>query len=711
MKTPNLDHVKHITRFVVDQIQKFRTFMEPYNHILNRYSMISHILLAALLNFTIEAVSRHSLFEATHFMLHSSLAFLLNVCLIFATLSIVFLFRRRVFWRFLISAVWLLLGISNAVLLSVRVTPFNAQDLKVLGDAISLSLQYFNWFNVISKGLALIAIITTIVLIWLKADRYHGKVNYIVSIVGVIVSFAVYSLFSYVAVQNKIVSNYFDNIAFAYQDYGFPYCFTASIIHTGISEPSGYSEEMMSQLNTNKRLTQVSKNVHGNIMPNILFVQLESFFDPQEVKWLHMSEDPIPNYRALSKNFSNGYFIVPTIGAGTANTEFEALTGMNMRYFGPGEYPYKTYARYHPVESIASSLGAFGYKAFAIHNHGGNFYSRAHVFNNMGFDTFVSKEFMNITKTTPNGWATDDVLPPIIMDSLRSTAGQDFVFTITVQSHGEYSLEPVLEEPNITVEVGNREDKYAWEYYVNMIHQVDQFIGQLIHELSMLNEPTVVVFYGDHLPTLDLLSSDLKGGSVFQTNYLIWDNIGLEKQTNALYAYQMAAHVFGLLGYHTGTVFNFHQSRMGTTGYLDDLKALQYDLLYGEQYVYAHQRIPFTYNHMKMGLVSSDIVHVVQKESGASYVHGDQFTKNSKVFINGVQQKTLYKSSYLLTWTGTTLTDGDIIAVAHVGSSKTIFRMGYRYEYINGSLHKMPHDPKQGVPGREAFDDEMPPPL
>ncbi len=79
-------------------------------------------------------------------------------------------------------------------------------------------------------------------------------------------------------------------------------------------------------------------------------LQTQSFFTT--------SEDACPNLHNLYQNYSNGYFKVPSVGAGTANTEFEVLTGMNLRYFGPGEYPYKTYSKKHPTESAATALAS-----------------------------------------------------------------------------------------------------------------------------------------------------------------------------------------------------------------------------------------------------------------------------------------------------------------------------------------------------------------
>ena len=98
-----------------------------------------------------------------------------------------------------------------------------------------------------------------------------------------------------VAIDKRVISNYFGNIAFAYEDYGFPYCFSASLFNTGINEPAGYSEETMNEITDNGRLTQSSTGLSEDEMPNIMFVQLESFFDPTEVEWLRFSEDPIPN--------------------------------------------------------------------------------------------------------------------------------------------------------------------------------------------------------------------------------------------------------------------------------------------------------------------------------------------------------------------------------------------------------------------------------
>ena len=91
----------------------------------------------------------------------------------------------------------------------------------------------------------------------------------------------------------------------------------------------------------------------------------------------------MPNWTALKEAYSSGYLTVPVVGAGTANTEFEVLTGMSSRFFGPGEYPFQTCLKDQTVESVAYDLKENGYATHAIHNHRAAFYSRNEVYPNL----------------------------------------------------------------------------------------------------------------------------------------------------------------------------------------------------------------------------------------------------------------------------------------------------------------------------------------
>lgn len=666
----------------------FAKKMQPVYAFMNRFSLIFHALLACIINFVIEAISRHSVVAAWDYMTGTPLVFLYNAFMIFVTFSIVYLFKRRIFVRMIIGAIWVILGIANGYILLKRVTPFNAQDLKIAGDGIALINNYCNGFEVVVIAVGAVALLIWLISMWRRGGQYAGKIHHIAALIGIIVCGVLYTFVTNIAIDKRVVSTYFGNIAFAYEDYGLPYCFSASLFNTGISEPNGYTKKAMAKIDKDGELNQTAASRSSDELPNIIVVQLESYFDVANAEFFTTSEDACPNLHNLYQNYSNGYFKVPSVGAGTANTEFEVLTGMNLRYFGPGEYPYKTYSKKHPTESAATALASLGYGTHALHDNTGNFYSRANVFNNMGFDTFTSKEFMNVLQTTENGWAKDEILTQHIMEAMDTTKQEDFVFTVSVQGHGNYPETQVIENPKIKVEgIEDEALKNKWEYYVNQVYEMDQFVGDLIKAVEERNEPSVVVFYGDHLPTMGLKAEDLKSRYLYNTNYVIWDNIGLQKDDKNIPAYQLMSEVLNRLDIHSGTVFNYHQQRKGTKNYLSDLELLQYDILYGKQYVY-NGKAPITEGHMVMGIRNVSLSSIVPQLNSGYSLYGENFTKYSRVYVNGEKQKSSFLNNTRINLSETELKDGDVIQVGQVGSSDTIFRMSDKYTHQNGQLVK-----------------------
>ena len=663
---------------------EFSKKLQPIFGYMNRFSIVLHALWAIIINFIIESLSRHSVVAAWTYLTETPLVYFYNAFMIFITFSIVYVFKRRIFTRIILSVLWLFLGVVNGVMLLKRVTPFNAQDLKTMTEGFSLFTNYFKGFELVLMVIGIGALIVWVISIWRRGGQYQGKVNRVLALCGVIVSLGAFNFMTEKAVEHRVVSTYFGNIAFAYHDYGLPYCFASSIFNTGISEPNGYSEETINKITDNKTITE--SKMDSDVKPNVIVVQLESFFDTSEFEALKTSKDPLPNLRRMSKEFSSGYFKVPSVGAGTANTEFEVLTGMNLRYFGPGEYPYKTVLKEQTAESAATAFASFGYGTHALHNNGGNFYSRAKVFNNIGFDSFTSKEFMNILQLTENGWAKDDILLTHIEDALNSTKQQDFVFTISVQGHGSYPEEKILEHTEITASGMETQGKNnAWEYYVNQVYAMDQFANNLVNMMEDRGEPAVVVFYGDHLPTMGLEAKDMKSRYLYNTNYVIWDNIGLEKEDKNLPAYQLMADVMERIDMHAGTVFNYHQNRRKSQDYLLDLELLQYDILYGNQYVYDGQH-PIVEGHMEMGIRDVKLSGLTEKPSGGYFLHGENFTKWSRIYINGEKQKSTFVNDSVLELREATLNKGDIITVSQVGSSDTIFRTSAEYIFMSDNI-------------------------
>jgi hypothetical protein len=185
---------------------------------------------------------------------------------------------------------------------------------------------------------------------------------------------------------------------------------------------------------------------------------------------------------------------------------------------------------------------------------------------------------------------------------------------------------------------------------------------------------------------MGLKAEDLKSRYLYNTNYVIWDNIGLEKEDRNVPSYQLMADVFERLDIHAGTVFNYHQERRQSEDYLLDLELLQYDILYGEQYVY-NGNAPITEGHMKMGIKDVTLSHITQLVDGTYSLYGSNFTKWSKVYLNNEKQSSEFLNNTRIDLKDMELKEGDILTVSQVGSSNTIFRTTNQYVFSDGRLN------------------------
>ena len=610
---------------------------------------------ALLLNLLIETLGRFptaGIFGGLTFMVHSPLVFLYNALILYATLVLASLSKRRVFFFTIISIFWLGIGIINGVILTQRMTPFTVKDLSNLNDGLTIVTNYLSNYEIIGAIAAGLIAVGLLVLLFIKGPQKRDGVKRKRNLVAVLLVIAFTFLSSSFVIRAGIVQTFFGNLAYAYRDYGVVYCFVNTWLNTGISKPDGYSKEEILSIFDKKELGDdnamlLTQKDEDEEHPNILFLQLESFIDPMTIQSIQLSQDPCPNFRRLMQTYSSGELTVPACGAGTANVEFEVLTGLSVKFFGPGEYPYKAVLKEKTGESLAYDLDSLGYTSHAIHNHRAVFYNRNSVFSNMGFDTFTSVEYMKNVEKTPKNWAKDDVLTECITDALDSTDGRDMIYTISVQGHGKYPAEQVLQNPVIEVTAAPSEElKWKYEYYVNQIYEMDQFIKALTDTLAKREEPTVLVMYGDHIPALDMTEDDLESGNLYGTQYLIWDNMGLEKDDENLHAYQLAAHVMEMLDMQVGTIFTYQQNHKNSETYLADLKALGYDMLYGKYYIYGGTN-PFKPTNLKMGVNDITIDEIV-KIGDKYYIKGRNFTQYSKVTLDGKELKTIYLGENVL---------------------------------------------------------------
>lgn len=599
-------------------------------------------------------------------------AFLVGFFVILTVLSLSAVFPRHLASYLILSVLLSIPGIVNLICLILRNSPFQCFDVINFLTCFDIIFVYFNWAELILLAFLILIVIVLLIIFAVKAPK-GPEIPFKKGIVFFSVCLVITLFMQIGFTANKALPDRFDNFKEAYRDYGFSYCFFLSLYDRGVKKPEEYSPEVINEIIDEETMQGNDPDNEPEIFsgdhPNVIFLQLESFFDPYRIKNLTLSSDPIPFFRSLKEILPHGYLTVPSIGGGTANTEFEILTGMNLDLFGVGEYPYSSILLSHPCESIASVMTGIGYASHAIHNHIGTFYNRSTVYPNLGFETFASVEYMADVPVNELGWSKDSILTGEILKALDSTSSRDFIFTVSVQGHGRYPDEPEQDYGMIDAEYRNDEKKSAsYRYYVNQISEMDAFLRELTAFLSDYPEQTVLVLYGDHLPPLDISEEELEDGGILRTEYIIWTNYaGGAPTVMDINAWELFPYALSLVGIEDGTLNCFLQNTDHTDpDFEENYQTLIYDMLYGEQNVYDGN--PPKAADMQMGTVPVKITGIRQTD-GDLYLSGYGFTEHSHAALNGWNRETVYLTPNLLKIDVSGLEAGDVLTVKQITQS------------------------------------------
>ena len=362
--------------------QKFSQMFEKYP-----YSLCA--LTAFILNSIIEIYSRHSFSEYLLSCIESPFVFFYSIMIITLTLLVSLLFTKRIFVYILISTLWLALGIANGTVLLFRVTPLTGVDFSIIWSVLGIIEIYLKPWQIVLIATAIVGVLTLLVYLAIKTPRTKALIKK--GLLSIFTLGLAVILATSIGLEANAISDEFPNLADAYDDYGFAYCFARSVLDTGIKRPDSYDGTINNiRLDIEDKMVLSSTTADGS-HPNVIVIQLESFFDPTYMTEYTFSEDPIPNFRKLKETSPSGFLTVPAVGAGTANTEFEVLTGMSLDFFGTCEYPYKTVLNDTATCSLCTDLKSNGYAAHALHNNTGTFYDRDTVYSYLVYKLLIGK--------------------------------------------------------------------------------------------------------------------------------------------------------------------------------------------------------------------------------------------------------------------------------------------------------------------------------
>jgi len=622
----------------------------PTDHSSGFSRLIKLPLHAFVLTLFVECFNQGSLQGLLDFMLTAPLYFFYNVLVILTTLCFSELFKRRKAMLSVVSIAWIALGIAAFMVERERTQPFTSMDMLVLKDAITLTTLYYSWPQIILMFVLVLFVLLLVIWMIMRLPR-RRHVNFTLSL-SVFCSLITTCCCLYtLGLHFDYYPRYFDNLVDAYDNYGFAACFTLTFGDIGVERPEEYSpvavENIVDEiLEEESDAAPVFGDADNLNRPNIIFVQLESLFDVNTIIGSEYESDPTPCFNRLAREYDSGLLYVSNIGGGTANVEFEVLSGMNVDFFGAGEYPYTTILQESTCETIAYNLLEEGYATTAMHNHNGAFYSRNTVYSRMGFERFVSLEYMPCAQYTDVGWARDELLTAEVLQALKSTEARDFIMAITVESHGKYEEEYLYckGDPRVLA-LPEQINRNQFCNYLRLIAETDLWLEELIGELSRWNEPIICVIYGDHLPGMSLTDDILATGDIYASRYIIWNNFGAEFDAPDLQAYRLSAHLLNQLGIPGGVISRYHQASAlePTEEYLADLELLQYDLLYGDRSVYEDGVNPYEPVDIQMGTIPIAITDV-SHDYGRLLITGHGFTEYSVIYIDGIAQPTAFVS-------------------------------------------------------------------
>lgn len=561
---------------------------------------------------------------------------LANYLLILMLTSIFFLVKRKYMVYFLSFMVILGVAITTFFLMKVRGIPLTFSDLYSIGEAMEIADKYINKTMIIIAVICLAFLIAVAVFLY-KLDCDTKRFKLINFVLIFIVSIGFFSTVKSQQSKNIMQFKRWD-IPASYKCNGLTYSTVESCVKYIRKKPNDYSQAKIQEIKDKVDKAEASDNrTLNNKKPNILFVQLEAFMDPTEVKGIKYSEDPIPNFRKLTQTFTHGMASAPTTGGGTVRTEFEVMTGNNIDYLTPGEIPYNTILKSKYYNSVATTLKSEGYKAHAVHNFQGNFYGRNNAYAKLGFDDFTSKEYMSNYELNEREWVKDVILTKYIEKALDSTKDSDLVYTVSVQGHSSYPTD--AENYDFPIKVSGTLDQKVLNqmyYYVNQIKGTDDFIGELVDMVNKRDEDTIILFYSDHMPKLKIFEDDDFYLDKYKAPFAFYANFDIEKyDIDEIESYELSSLMFKEAGLKYGPMERFNTYMKDDPEFSKMQDLIEYDVLFGKSY-YINDDEKAKKNTLKMG-VEDIVINNIETKGNKMIIHGANFTTNSRVYLNDKQ--------------------------------------------------------------------------
>lgn len=461
------------------------------------------------------------------------------LCIAFAYYFLCAVTNHIVFSAIFINAVFLIWGAANYFVASFRGNPVLPWDFTALRTAMAVAGNYkfIPTWQMIAGILFVAGFGILIRKLCIKGQFKLTKQNALLRtaclLLGGICLFGTCN--REVLEELGIETDVWDQ-AKAYKENGAAASFVMNMKFMEVEAPAHYSAE-----NVDEIMASVSIKDNDPVMseisekPNIIAIMNESWADFESFGNLELTESVFKYIHSLDGIQGDAYASV--FGAGTSASEFEFLTGNSMAFLPSGSIPYQQYIL-TPMSSMASLLKSNGYKTLAIHPGERTSWQRNTAYPLLGFDAFKSMDDMDVVLTEEHGYVSDASSFNQIIYEFEHKQPEEklFVFNVTIQNHGSYTDKAY----ETTVQLKDEPGRYPMaEQYLTLAHKTDEAFMLLVDYFETQDEPTIIVMFGDHQPSLEQGFLDKAYGVTqdemtmeqymgkFKVPFIIWANYSL----------------------------------------------------------------------------------------------------------------------------------------------------------------------------------------
>lgn len=381
---------------------------------------------------------------------------------------------------------------------------------------------------------------------------------------------------------------------------GLAYVWMNQLTTEVIQKPEGYSKERLAKIQEKyRKLAEViNKERNGYLSDQtVIYILSESFSDPRKISTVEVTQNPIPNIENIMQTHTSGQMQSDGYGGGTANMEFQTLTGLpfyNISQTVSVLYT-EVFPKIHDVPSISNVYATED--KIAIHLAGKSNYSRDIVYSRLDFKDFITTNTKGVKYRNEGISPSDESTYDLVIENLSPQKGQ-FFSVMTMQNHSPW-LEANPETLDAKGQGFTSEENSKLTFYSRLLYQTDAATQAFLEKLSKIDKKITVVFYGDHLPGLypESAFKDYPEGQ-YQTDYFIWSNFDAPKMDyplvnssdfSAMVFEQTNSKVSPYYALLTEVLKKASVDKKALEGealeIADDLKMVEYDLISGKGYL------------------------------------------------------------------------------------------------------------------------------